>query len=228
MAKCPFAQWKAITGPCGSFTQGPFRIIHHTTEGSKASGAFAAFAANKSDPHFTVDATTIYQHIDTSVGARALKNPPGGVETNRHSALQIELVAFAGARKHAAAMKNLGRLCRWLEQQHGVPRTWPNGAPKPHANGKDPGGHNRNASNWKTQAGHYGHCHVPENVHWDPAFDSIECAFLLAAEFAPDGSLTNSDDPRVRALLERPALGLDAADPEVMTDHADVGELEED
>jgi len=97
MARCPFAQWMPISGSCGSFVGGPFRIIHHTTEGSSAAGAFGAFRAHRSDPHFTVDDRAIYQHIDTSVAARALRNVEGGVQTNRFSAIQIALsVAVCG------------------------------------------------------------------------------------------------------------------------------------
>ena len=127
MARCPFATQKPITGGLGAYSTGPFKIVHHTTEGSSASGAMGAYRANKSDPHFTVDATTIYQHIDTNSTARALANPPGGVQTNRDSAIQIEVVAFAGRPKNIATLKNVAKLCRWIEATHGVPKGWPNG-----------------------------------------------------------------------------------------------------
>lgn len=225
MAKCPFATWKEITGSSGSYSGGPFKIVHHTTEGSNAAGAFAIFKAKKADPHFTVDASQVYQHIDTAKGARALVNSKGGVETNRLSALQIEVVGFAGSRKNPLTLKNLARLCRWLEKEHDVPRRWPSDPPKPAKAGKDPGNHNRNLENWKTKSGHYGHCHVPENVHWDPAYDAIEVGFIMAAEYDERGNLTNDDAPAVKALLNRP-LALDAPEAEVMMDHADVGEPE--
>lgn len=223
MAKCPFAEWKPISGDCGGFAGGPFKIVHHTTEGSSAAAALAAFKTHRSDPHFTVDGAKIYQHIDTSKAARALRNSGGGVETNRDSAIQIELVGFAGARKNVPALKNLARLCRWLEGQHGVPREWPSGPPKPAVGGKDPGGHNRSAAAWDGKSGHFGHCHVPENIHWDPAFDAVEAAFLFAAEFGPEGVLKNPTDPKVQALVNRP-MPLDEPEPEVISDHADVGE----
>lgn len=224
MARCSFAEWKPISGPSGGFVGGPFKIVHHTTEGSSAKGAFNAFATNRSDPHFTVDEAKIYQHIDTSEAARALRNAAGGVQTNRDSALQIELVGFAGARKKHVALKNLARLLRWLEKEHGIPPTWPNGRPKTHVNGRDPGGHNRNAANWDTQSGHYGHSNVPENTHWDPAYDAVEVDFLMEAKFDAAGNLLNADHPKVLALFDRSPLGLDAAEPQVMADHAFVDE----
>jgi hypothetical protein len=192
MATCPFAVQKPISGPSGSYISGPFKIVHHTTEGSTAQGAFDAFAANRSDPHFTIDATAIYQHVDTGMGARALRNAGGGAQTNRDSAIQIEVVGFANRPKTKPTLKNVARLCRWLEQTHDIPRVWPNGLPKPAKDGRDPGGHNRNAATWDAEGGHYGHCHVPENTHWDPAYTADEVAFLM--EYDPDtGQLEAAD-----------------------------------
>lgn len=179
MTLCPFATWKPISGASGTYTSGPFKIVHHTTEGSSAQGAFTAFKKNRSDPHFTVDATTIYQHIDTNNAARALKNLTNGVQTNRDSAVQIEVVGFAHRPKTLATLENVRRLCRWIEATHSIPRVWPNGLPKPARNGKDPGGHNRNATTWETKGGHYGHSNVPENTHWDPAYTKTEVDFLM-------------------------------------------------
>lgn len=225
MPICPFATQKVLSGAVGPYTGGPFKIVHHTTEGSSADGAMAAFLAHRSDPHFTVDGAKIYQHIDTAKSARALRNPPGGVQTNTDSAIQIELVGFAGKLKNKAALKNVARLCRWIEAQHAIPRVWPNGPPKPAVNGRDPGGHNRSAVTWDTTAGHYGHSNVPENVHWDPAYTTLEAAYVLAAEFADDGALTNPNDPAVKAYMSfvPPPAAADQ-EPEVMIDHADVGE----
>jgi hypothetical protein len=94
MARCPFATWRPLSGSCGAHLGGPYKIVHHTTEGGSAEGAMQTFRAKRADPHFTVDATTIYQHVDTAEGARALVNNAGGVQTNRDSAVQIELVGY--------------------------------------------------------------------------------------------------------------------------------------
>lgn len=180
MSRCPFAVWKPLSGSSGSYLGGPFKIVHHTTEGATAQGAFDAFRSHRSDPHFTVDASNIYQHIDTASAARALRNPSGGVETNRDSAVQIEVVGFAHRPKTRATLENVRKLCRWIEAEHDVPKVWPNGPPKPPENGEDPGGHNRNAEVWNTKAGHYGHSNVPENTHWDPAYLKVEADFLMS------------------------------------------------
>jgi len=185
MARCPFATWKPITGEVGAYLGDPFKIVHHTTEGSTASGATGTYRDNKSDPYFTVDATTIYQHIDIGVAARSLKNSPGGVQTNRDSVTQIEVVGFAGKPKSKETLKNVAKLCRWIEATHGVHKVWPNGFPK--TGSTDPGGHNRNASNWDIKGGHYGHSHVPENDHWDPGYTKSEVEVIMGGSLESVG-----------------------------------------
>jgi hypothetical protein len=180
MAICPFAVSTPFDGSPGGYAGGhPFKIVHHTTEGSSAEGAFEAYRTTKNIPHFTVDDMTIYQHVDTDRAASALRHPTGATETNRSSAVQIELVGFAGRAKSAASLQNMARLCRWIEATHGVPSVWPNGAPKPAINGQDPGGHNRSPQNWDHLGGHYGHCHVPNNTHWDPAYTDAEVSAVM-------------------------------------------------
>ena len=221
MPRCPFATWKPISGSSGPHTGGPFKIVHHTTEGSTAQAALDAFAANRSDPHFTVDGSTIFQHVDTAEGARALRNDLGGVQTNRDSAVQIELVGFAHLPKDPRALANVARLCRWIESTHGVPRIWPSGPPKPAKNGKDPGGHNRDPLTWNTKGGHYGHSHVPENTHWDPAYSAAEAQFVLDATFDAAGKLTSTPLPAPKALPKAKARG--APEPKsTMPDHNQV------
>ena len=224
MARCPFAVWTPISGPVGSHVAGPYRIVHHTTEGSTAAGAFAAFKKNRSDPHFTVDQHKIYQHIDTAQAARALRNAQGGVQTNRLSAIQIEVVGTAARPKPRQTLENVSRLCRWLERTHGIPCAWPAGLPKTVVNGKDPGGHNRDPRIWAAKGGHYGHSQVPENSHWDPGYSADECAFVM--RFDPDnpGALV---DPELQAMRESfPEEVAITTEDIAIPDHADVGEPE--
>jgi N-acetylmuramoyl-L-alanine amidase len=224
MAICPFATQVPISGPSGPHLGGPFKIVHHTTEGHTARGAMDAFRQNRSDPHFTVDGAAIFQHVDTSMGARALRNGPGGVQTNRDGAIQIELVAFAHLPKDSRALTNVARLCRWIEATHQVPRTWPAGVPRPARNGRDPGGHNRDAAIWDSQSGHYGHCHVPENTHWDPGYTTDEVDFLMAATFDANGRLIS--ERRRAPVSKRRAtprrVTIPAAATSTMPDHSVV------
>ena len=190
MAKCPFATFDEITGAVGPYSGGPFKIVHHTTEGSTYAGARAAYKAHRSEPHFSVAGDQIFQHVDTGLAARSLKNPPGGVETNRDSAVQIEVVGFAGSAKDVTTLRSVAKLCRWIENEHGVPQKWPNGKLRVSTNGRDPGGHNRSAANWDAETGHYGHSQVPENDHWDPAYSAAELAIVTPdAVFDPHDEL---------------------------------------
>lgn len=214
MPLCPFAEFKAMPGFSGTYTSGPFKIVHHTTQGSTASSAFDAYERNKSSPHFTVDTAKVYQHFDTATFSRSLANPPGGVQTNRESAIQIEVVGFAEAPKDGRTLALVAKLCRWIESNHDVDRVWPSGLPKvADQNGKDPGGHNRDIDNWTEISGHYGHSQVPENTHWDPAYTPEEVALIMSTEaerdlIASDGRAeiqsTYTGRLMLRAIDQRP------------------------
>ena len=209
MAVCPFAIWKDVAGKVtgGSYLGGPFKIIHHTTEGASAQGAFDAYDKNGDGPHFTVDESTIYQHVDTGVASTALRKAVTVKATNRSSAVQFEIVGFAGRPKNPKTLANVARLCRWIEAVHGVPRVWPAGPPKPPKDGHDPEGHVRDPMLWTTVGGHYGHSQVPDNVHWDPAYTPAEAAYVLSADFDADGQALTQNLP---ALALAPASAMAA------------------
>src|SRR3954465_3630809 len=99
MPICPFAVWKPLPWTAGHYVDPPFKIVHHTTEGSTAKGAFQTYAQTHDIPHFTVDNHKIYQHADTNIAVTALAHPNGTGETNRSCAIQFELVGFAGRPK---------------------------------------------------------------------------------------------------------------------------------
>lgn len=161
MSRYPDAEW--VAGSKGdTFIGGAWRIVLHTTEGSSAAGAIGAYRQHNSWPHFTVAPHGVYQHVDTGLAARALKNPPGGVHTNRLHAIQIEIVGFAAKPKDAATLAHLRALLRWLEQKHGVPQRFPAGPLTWPAKSHRPVGV------WAAEGGYYGHQQVPENDHVDP------------------------------------------------------------
>lgn len=201
MARWQRAIWMPLPWGAGRYVTGPYKIVHHTTEGSTAASAFETYQQDHFIPHFTVDADHIYQHLDTEVAATALQHHDGTVETNRSSAIQFELVGYAGKPKDRAALTNVGLLCRWIEETHGVLPVWPSGYPDPPANGNDPGHHNRSIDNWTTKSGHYGHCHIPGNVHWDPAYTREEADFVMS----------------IGAAVPQPALAQSAAAPTTST-----------
>jgi N-acetylmuramoyl-L-alanine amidase len=150
----------------GHHKGGGRKIVWHTTEGSTASNAIAAYRAHGGWPTFTLERRKggryrLYQHMGLSEAARALKHP-SGPETNRANAVQVELVGFARessgwSRGH---YKVIARLARWIEQNWLVPRTasvrFGSGAAR------------MDGMEFYNYAGHCGHQHVPLNDHTDP------------------------------------------------------------
>lgn len=177
MSFYPNADRSVVGNSSGSHLGGPYKGVLHTTEGSSASGAISAFRNNNSWPHFLVDyAGKVWQFIDTALAARALRNLSGGVETNRDSAIQIEVVGFAGKpNEHPAAQIDaLRALMRWIESATG---TQPVGPGKAFATAYGQNNLRFSNSEWDNFNGWCGHCHVPENDHWDPG--AIDLSKLL-------------------------------------------------
>jgi hypothetical protein len=127
-------------------------------------------------PHFTVgrgvDGVRTWQHYPITGPSRALRNLPGGVETNRLRAYQIEIVGRAGTidQLDDATYAELARTMRWLEGQTGIPPLIRTMHPYP-----PPGGVRLGSEPWRMGFGEWlaftgwcGHQHVPENVHGDP------------------------------------------------------------
>jgi hypothetical protein len=151
----------------GAHVGGGWKITHHTTEGTTAAGAIAAYRLYGGWPHFTAEWSggrlQLFQHLPLEVAARALVNPPDRWETNRARTIQIEHVGFARAtgRWSVARCAAVGRLCRWIEEQTGCPRRVMRGVSFPQPR-------RLSGSGFQAGAGHHGHVHVPGNDHSDP------------------------------------------------------------
>jgi hypothetical protein len=111
--------------------------------------------------------TPMYQHFSINVAARALENLPGGVETNRRSAIQVEIAWIAadiGNLPQEMILKIKDRM-RWVEQQCNVKGRAPTFF------GSEAFGHGSlarmSAEEWNGFDGWCGHQHVPGNEHWD-------------------------------------------------------------
>jgi hypothetical protein len=100
--------------------------------------------------------------------ARALQND-GSRRTNREGLvnIQVEVVAMPSPPWtdgfDPATKPNFRKLLA-AGRAHGVPDVWPAGSPVTSSSQAMP----RRRDIWQSQAGHYGHCHVPGNTHWDP------------------------------------------------------------
>lgn len=173
----PEAVWDPMTD-AGKFLQGPFRGVLHTTEGSSYAGAKGTYVAKKVAPHFTVTVETgefrAYQHVPLDKAARALANPPGGIQTNRIPCIQVEIVwkAAQAAEMTDTLLEGLRRLMTWVEAQVGI-KPW-----APPFVGNEGYGltsvSRMKPETWLVFDGWCGHQHVPENAHWDPGRIPIE------------------------------------------------------
>lgn len=205
----------------------PCRIVLHSTE----TVSLPSYRGGASAPHLTAvpdferEIIHWYQHIRLDRNARALKNPAGGVETNRAGAIQVEIVgtcnrAFSTTREHLEmwnlppwAIRDLGRFIAWCEREYGIPLI----APVRWTRYPGDDSARFTGSQWLRFTGTCGHLHVPENDHGDPGdieIDAImrEAAIMASKEIAlavwqcdiipnqnPDGTPVNPDNPTVQA-----------------------------
>ncbi|MFB7919234.1 LysM peptidoglycan-binding domain-containing protein [Streptomyces sp. NPDC056061] len=168
----------------------PPRVVWHTTESGAGNAAFNAvgkyLSTAASEPHILYDPATdrLGQYGPLNQSARALRND-GSTRTNRTGkvCIQIEVLGRAGS-PFTSTWKpgpNFRALMRAI-RSWGVPDAWPAGNCAP--------GASRNRTTWATKGGHYGHCHVPGNDHWDPG--NIDRAAILKAAPPSTGSGSSS------------------------------------
>ena len=184
------ANLRVVSAAGGDLVGGPPRWVWHTFEAdphrlTAEAGARALHTAGH-DVHFVFNPLSgdIAQMLPAYRSARALKNLPGGVQTNRLGSvcLQVEVIGFAAdpftSHLTPAGRAGLGKLVKFA-RAHGIPDVWPMGPPPAH-----PGGYAvRDPRIWTSRAGHYGHSQVPENDHSDPG--AIDVRVLWAAADRP-------------------------------------------
>ncbi|MGW4446441.1 peptidoglycan-binding protein [Streptomyces sp. NPDC004682] len=172
----------------------PARVVWHTTESGAGDSAFDAVAGylikEQYEPHILYDPTTdrLGQFGPLSESARALQND-GSTRTNRvgKACIQIEVLAradkpFTGYWKPGHNFKALMAAIRsW-----GVPDVFPMGTPA-----KTASTCKRDRAVWLSEGGHYGHCNIPGNSHYDPGAISTKALF----DAAPKGSTGGSSTP---------------------------------
>ena len=159
----------------------PMRGVLHTTESTDYEPSATTYYGHNNPPHFTIErkanGAQVYQHFSINNGSRALANAPGGVETNRQGAIQIELAWKANKIEDLSVgfKDELRRLMRWIEAQTGIQTIAP---PFFGSEAYGSGSISRMShAKWNIYHGWCGHQHVPENIHWDPG--PIDINYLL-------------------------------------------------
>lgn len=183
----------------GSFVSGPYRVVLHSTEGSSYGGARAAYKTNKVSPHFTISyekgSLEVWQHVPLNRAATALEHRAGTVHTNRLSAVQIEVVAFAAKPVWPAGLvTGVADLIAWISAQCGVTPVAPHFEAYPASYGEN-NGVRMSDENWLTFNGVCGHQHVPHQSHGDPG--AINILALLPGRPA---TVQRSADVRTEAV----------------------------
>ncbi|MGW0087857.1 LysM peptidoglycan-binding domain-containing protein [Streptomyces sp. NPDC003328] len=168
----------------------PARAVWHTTESGAGDAAFKSVGKYLSDeafePHILYDPTTdrLGQYGPLNQSARALQND-GSTRTNRVGKVCIQIEVLGRASKPFTEYwkpgKNFKALMAAL-RSWGIPDVFPEHLAKTASDCT------RSRDTWLTKGGHYGHCNVPGNSHWDPG--AIDTHKLFAA--APSGSETPS------------------------------------
>lgn len=165
----------------------PPRVVWHTTESGAGNAAFDSVGrylrSISAEPHVMYDPTTdrLGQFGPLNESARALRND-GSVRTNRTGkvCIQIEVLAragtpFTGYWKPGPNFRALMAAIRsW-----GVPDVFPLPLAASYGAGV------RTESVWLNTAGHYGHCNVPGNDHWDPGAISADAIWDASPRTKP-------------------------------------------
>jgi hypothetical protein len=202
------------------------KVVWHTTETT----GWPAYDGGKKAPHYTVrpdfgaQRMLWRQHFPDHVNARAMRNEPGGVQTNLDGALQVEIVGTCDETRTWAAnvlrswdledwqVEGLAMFVAWAHRVHGVPllapSLWLAYGKDPRAPGRVPASYGDSPARmaggtWDRFRGHCGHQHAPENSHGDPGRLPMgqilaRGAFLLA----PPTDKTEDDDMTPQEFLK--------------------------
>lgn len=173
------------------------RGLWHTTETDGWPGYGSGYF-----PHLTVSAASgrfvARQHIGFTRAGRALRNESGGVQTNRLTRCQVEIVTRADIVDtrglDPAMVDGLADLAEWLRANWGVPKTCGvTFKPYPSSYGKG-NGVRLSPGAWERYAGWLGHQHAPENDHGDPG--ALDWRPILGATATEEADMPLDQDAK--------------------------------
>jgi hypothetical protein len=201
----------------------PNVVVLHTTEG----GSWPTYSGGANAPHLTAmpdkraRKLVWRQHFPVTMSSRALRNEPGGVETNTLNCIQVELVGSCDPKHRDGygalywpdapewALRGLAAFLHWAHMEWDVrldaPVLW---LPYPESYGNTRA--RFTGVQWRDFYGVCGHQHVPENLHGDPGNLDVHRVLEYAREL---GAPPPAEPPkptrvtRARALIARAARG---------------------
>ncbi len=154
-------------------------LVLHTTESDNFDAQVGDFLRNPGkQPHRLIDPVNgrYRDFIDPGTFAKALKNLPGGVETNRRAGgvLQVEIMGRAALVPTYSDVwyLNLAKMLVPFCTENGVPILFPYSFNNPRRLSFD---------EWNNVRGIIGHCHVPENDHTDPGNITRLISYMITA-----------------------------------------------
>lgn len=158
----------------------PDKVVIHCTEGVGWNGYNGGGYA----PHLTarLDYTTMRltwrQHISLDRNARALRNEPGGVQTNLDGCIQVEIVGTCDRKSGLTTLEmwdlpdtvrdDLAKFLAWCHKEYGIPLKAPDKWPRYPSSPSLDRAARMTYTEWRAFKGVCGHLHVPENTHLDP------------------------------------------------------------
>jgi len=193
----PKVTWHVTVSPPGSFDS-----VHRV------------LTSKRSEPHFIYDPKTdrLGQYFACDRGARALAND-GATPTNRDGTIniQIEVCAWPGdihsGQKGFTEIPefdpnapNWRALMRCI-RSWGIPDHWPSGNVMRGSWASD-----SVSRSWSTyrKSGHFGHCHVPGNSHWDPGNIDMQAIFGKGGGSNAGSSAPASSKPKTEKYYDPP------------------------
>jgi hypothetical protein len=189
------SHWYQDTPGLGGSVINPNVVVLHTTETTSLpdyeGGATAP--TYTAVPDFAAKRLQWFAHFPDERSSRALRNEPGGVETNTLNAVQVELVGTCDPAAHKRwgshphifwpdapywALRELALFLVDMHKRHGLRLEAPKFLPYPASYGAS--AVRFTYAQWRAFYGVCGHQHVPENVHGDPGDIDVDKLLKIA------------------------------------------------
>lgn len=180
-------------------------------------------------PNFRTKTIDWRAHFEDEESSRALENRPGGVETNRANAIQVELIGTCDAKYRVSrrgwgkagvnyvywsdapewALNSLADFLADMNRRHGIPLSgpsmWLTYGLDSRAPGRNPASYGKSPARfsfkeWQNFYGWCGHQHVPENDHGDPG--SLDASRVFAIARAKVSGVTPKPPTTVPSVQE--------------------------